>query len=226
MTILIVEDDPSVRELLVALISHRARHATILTADNLDDAVRLLHPQISQITQSGGLVSAQSASSVDAVLCDGTFPAFPNRMIRFDSPHNAPRIMWQQLLGYANKRGIPFVLLTGQASEIEYAKRRAFDAVGARRRGERHDRQQESRHKAGVVIHRARKVWCFVRSLIDGRQIIEVFYLSALSRFPTTQEQMEIEEWLRGRPSRGEALEELAWSLIASRKFADSTGEP
>ncbi|MSO23204.1 MAG: DUF1553 domain-containing protein [Acidobacteria bacterium] len=61
------------------------------------------------------------------------------------------------------------------------------------------------------------------RALKSGaadRQIIEDFYLAALSRFPTAQEQSEIEQWMLGRESRREALEDLAWSLIASREFA------
>jgi hypothetical protein len=65
-------------------------------------------------------------------------------------------------------------------------------------------------------------------SRIDGalnsnapdREIIEDFYLAALSRFPNPQEQFQIGQWITSRESRREALEDLAWSLITSREFA------
>jgi hypothetical protein len=59
-----------------------------------------------------------------------------------------------------------------------------------------------------------------LRSGASNRQVIEEFYLAALSRFPTVQEQSEIEEWMTGQPSRREALQDLAWSIITSREFA------
>lgn len=59
-----------------------------------------------------------------------------------------------------------------------------------------------------------------VKSGASNRQVIEDFYLAAVSRFPTTAEQTEIEQWMTARPSRREALEDLVWSLAVSREFA------
>src|SRR5262249_15672339 len=38
-----------------------------------------------------------------------------------------------------------------------------------------------------------------VKSGDSNRQIVEDFYLAAVSRFPTTEEQTEIEKWIAGR---------------------------
>ncbi len=59
-----------------------------------------------------------------------------------------------------------------------------------------------------------------VKSGASNREIIEDFYLAAVSRFPTLEEQTEIEAWITARPSRREALEDLVWSMVASREFA------
>jgi hypothetical protein len=54
----------------------------------------------------------------------------------------------------------------------------------------------------------------------SNREIVEDFYLGALSRFPTAEELSRIEQWLASRESHREALEDFAWSLISSREFA------
>ena len=54
----------------------------------------------------------------------------------------------------------------------------------------------------------------------SNRQIIENFYLVALSRFPTARELAELESELNRRESRPEALEDMVWGLVASREFS------
>jgi hypothetical protein len=54
----------------------------------------------------------------------------------------------------------------------------------------------------------------------SDRQMIEEFYLAALSRFPSPNERDTLQTWIAQRPSRREAFEDLAWSLISSREFA------
>ena len=54
----------------------------------------------------------------------------------------------------------------------------------------------------------------------SNAEIIEEFYLAALSRFPTAEELGELEQWLGGRQSRLQAVEDLVWALIGSREFA------
>ena len=54
----------------------------------------------------------------------------------------------------------------------------------------------------------------------EDSQIIEEFYLAALSRFPNPQEESALRKEIDGRPSRQRAIESLAWALISSREFA------
>jgi hypothetical protein len=54
----------------------------------------------------------------------------------------------------------------------------------------------------------------------SNQQIIEELYLATLTRFPTPEEQSELETWLSGRSERLQALEDLLWSLVASLEFA------
>jgi hypothetical protein len=49
--------------------------------------------------------------------------------------------------------------------------------------------------------------------------IIEEFSLAALSRFPTEQENAELEKLIRQGPSRRQAFEDLVWGLITTREF-------
>ena len=51
-------------------------------------------------------------------------------------------------------------------------------------------------------------------------QIIEDFYLAALSRFPTAEEQARLQKAIAERPPRREALEDLLWGIVSSREFA------
>jgi CheY-like chemotaxis protein len=125
MTILIVEDHLELREMLVKLVAARAPLATILTADNLDDAVRTLNPQISQISQSPGSLSAPSAQSVDCILCDGSFPLAPKGYL---TQYNQPREHWHEVAGLAKKYGIRFVLLSGDPDLVERARAKGHAA--------------------------------------------------------------------------------------------------
>ena len=55
----------------------------------------------------------------------------------------------------------------------------------------------------------------------SAHQIIEEFYLAALTRSPTPEERAELLEFLRQRDSRQqETLEALVWALISSREFS------
>ncbi len=61
------------------------------------------------------------------------------------------------------------------------------------------------------------------RALKDGLsdpQIIEEFYLAALSRYPTERELTELVAFLGQEPSRREHLASLMWALLSSREFA------
>src|SRR5207249_2183119 len=59
-----------------------------------------------------------------------------------------------------------------------------------------------------------------LKSGASNREIVEDFYLAALSRFPTAEAQTGIGQWMTSRESRREALEDFVWSLISSREFA------
>lgn len=54
----------------------------------------------------------------------------------------------------------------------------------------------------------------------SNAEIVEEFYLAALSRFPTAEERGELEGWIEGQASRQRAVEDLVWALIGSREFA------
>ena len=59
-----------------------------------------------------------------------------------------------------------------------------------------------------------------LRSPASDREIVEEFYLAALSRFPTLEETGQLVEMVGARPSRKQALEDLLWGVITSREFA------
>jgi hypothetical protein len=59
-----------------------------------------------------------------------------------------------------------------------------------------------------------------LRSAATDREIVEQFYLAALSRFPTPEETTQLVRMVGTRPSRKQALEDLLWGVIASREFA------
>jgi len=110
MKLLIVEDDPSLLKVLAELVQAEIPEAEIIEADNLDDAVRLLHP-----AADCGL------STVDGILTDGTFPTW--RRLRIDNAWNQPKPNWIGLAGWAEKRHIPLVVLTGAGEVAEHARR-------------------------------------------------------------------------------------------------------
>jgi len=59
-----------------------------------------------------------------------------------------------------------------------------------------------------------------LRSAAADREIVEEFYLAALSRFPTPEETAQLVRMVGTWPSRKQALEDLLWGVIASREFA------
>lgn len=54
----------------------------------------------------------------------------------------------------------------------------------------------------------------------SNAELVEEFYLAALSRFPTAEELGELGGWIEGQDSRQKAVEDLVWALIGSREFA------
>ena len=54
----------------------------------------------------------------------------------------------------------------------------------------------------------------------SDREIVEEFYLAALSRFPAQEEVAGLEKAIGQSSSRRKAMEALVWGLIASREFA------
>ena len=59
-----------------------------------------------------------------------------------------------------------------------------------------------------------------LRSEATDSEIVEEFYLAALSRFPAPEETGQLVAMVKARPSRKQALEDLLWGVIASREFA------
>lgn len=59
-----------------------------------------------------------------------------------------------------------------------------------------------------------------LRSAATDSEIVEEFYLAALSRFPTPEETSQLADMVQAWPSRKQALEDLLWGVIASREFA------
>ena len=59
-----------------------------------------------------------------------------------------------------------------------------------------------------------------LQSSATDREIVEEFYLAALSRFPTPEETSQLVRIVGTWPSRKQALEDLLWGVIASREFA------
>lgn len=134
MKILIVEDDPSLREMLAITVAQRLdakfhlaemenfAHVVkwalgehlLLLADNLNDALRMV-------------------GEADGVLCDGNFPgsrcqvlgAGENLNPLGENPNpdfSGARQNWFIVLGLAAKRRIPFALLSGDDALVERAR--------------------------------------------------------------------------------------------------------
>ena len=67
--------------------------------------------------------------------------------------------------------------------------------------------------KPGNLVERLTK-------LDENERLAEELYLNVLTRLPTEEEQVEVNEYLqRFQNRRAEALGELAWALIASAEF-------
>lgn len=54
---------------------------------------------------------------------------------------------------------------------------------------------------------------------IGNAEVVEKIYLSALNRYPTSEEQSAVEEFLKTYPSEKECFEDLLWALINSKDF-------
>jgi hypothetical protein len=58
-----------------------------------------------------------------------------------------------------------------------------------------------------------------LKSGASDTDIIGEFYLAALSRYPSTAEQKELQQRISTSASRPEAIRSIAWALISSREF-------
>jgi hypothetical protein len=58
------------------------------------------------------------------------------------------------------------------------------------------------------------------RSGVSVGQLIEEFYLAALTRFPTAEERANLEEFIGQRSGRRETWEGFVWALLSCREFA------
>jgi DNA-binding GntR family transcriptional regulator len=59
---------------------------------------------------------------------------------------------------------------------------------------------------------------------VSDREIVEEFYLAALSRFPSKEELTALEAALgteRKKGSRREAIEDFVWALLNSQEFSN-----
>jgi CheY-like chemotaxis protein len=130
MKILIVEDDPSLRKVLTELVQTEILDAEILEADNLDDAVKIICSPESRIPSPESRVpspesrapSPDPRAAVAAILTDGTFPTWPQKVLP-TSVWNASRPNWIGLAGWAEKKHIPLVVLTGAGEVFDHARR-------------------------------------------------------------------------------------------------------
>jgi CheY-like chemotaxis protein len=123
MKLLIVEDDPSLRELLTELVQGEIPEAEILEADNLDDAVKAIcSPESRTPTPEPRVPSPEPRPGIAGILTDGTFPTWPQKVLP-TSIWNASRPNWVGLAGWAEKKHIPIVVLTGAAEVAEHARR-------------------------------------------------------------------------------------------------------
>jgi CheY-like chemotaxis protein len=104
MKLLIVEDDPSLREILAELVQGEIPEAETFVRDNLNDAVEVINYK-----------------TIAGILTDGTFPTYPQGLV---SGHwNRPKPNWVGLAGWAEKKHIPLVVLTGAGEVAEHARR-------------------------------------------------------------------------------------------------------
>jgi len=61
-----------------------------------------------------------------------------------------------------------------------------------------------------------------LKSGASDREIIEEFTVAALSRFPTEQESVKLEEMISQQSSRRQAIEDLLWGLITAQEFINN----
>ena len=115
MKLLIVEDDPSLLKVLTELVQAEIPEAEIIAADNLDDAVKAICSPESRVP------SPEPRAAVAAILSDGTCPTWAERTL--PRPWNHPAPNWIALAGWAEKKHIPFVVLTGAGDVAEHARR-------------------------------------------------------------------------------------------------------
>jgi len=54
---------------------------------------------------------------------------------------------------------------------------------------------------------------------IGNAEVVQKIYLSTLSRYPTSEEQAAVEEFLKEYPTEKECFEDLMWALINSKDF-------
>ena len=146
MKLLIVEDDPSLLKVLAELVQAEIPEAEIIAADNLDDAVKAICSPESPIAgpirigpsestdrtrvpspESRGpspeprVPSPESRAGLAGILSDGTFPTWAERTL--PRPWNHPAPNWVGLAGWAEKKHIPLVVLTGAGDVAEHARR-------------------------------------------------------------------------------------------------------
>ncbi|GIW82042.1 MAG: hypothetical protein KatS3mg105_3849 [Gemmatales bacterium] len=53
----------------------------------------------------------------------------------------------------------------------------------------------------------------------DAKQIAAILFLSIFTRQPSDEETKDVADYLRGRTDRTQALQEIAWALLASNEF-------
>jgi len=132
MKLLIVEDDPNLGEILAELIQAEIPEAEIVEADNLDDAVKAICspeppvPSLRSQVRSGSdhrspEIGPESRTGLAGILTDGTFPTWAERTL--PRPWNHPAPNWVGLAGWAEKKHIPLVVLTGAGEVAEHARR-------------------------------------------------------------------------------------------------------
>ena len=68
-------------------------------------------------------------------------------------------------------------------------------------------------------LERGPKLRALFRSGRKGDKILEELYLTILSRFPTPQESKTVAAYVKSTESKGQAVVDIAWSLINSTEF-------
>jgi CheY-like chemotaxis protein len=102
MRILIIDDDAAIRRMLRAWIITLAGEETIvLEAGNLEEAEAII-------------------GDSDGVLCDGAFPTSWDAA--GDGELGGAQQNWAHVAGLADKRGVPFVLLTANSLIVAQAR--------------------------------------------------------------------------------------------------------